>query len=104
MSKRYELNKESTQKKLRDNGFHCGAFRKPLYKKYVFLVIKIENDEQGSFICENIEDDKGQIYVPYYDRKYGRNEVRDTVIKHYNRYMRELVKKGILVDTYAEDC
>lgn len=96
----YEMNEYVPEWKLLKNGFKKKSDRsyvlvKNLYRNIVKLVLIIDTEE--GYVSDNVENDLGYPYPPFYNLKYGGdNNVRDEVIKNYNRCISSLIKKNIL--------
>ena len=95
---RYYLSDNITEEKLVKAGFlpkqNNFVYSKQLYDNYVYLKLEI-NRTDHYYLNETVLSDDGSIYYPFYNHM-GENLICDEATKNYNKYMNELVSKGIL--------
>lgn len=97
----YEINDFIPEHKLLNSGFkkQNGKYilTKNLYRNVVKLVIIIDLDE--GYVYDNVENELGYPYPPFYNLKYGgQNLVRDEVIKNYNKCINNLIERKIFCE------
>lgn len=93
----YELCANLTEEQLRKFGFKHGTYRCDVYKNLIqfFMYIGSEDDDVSwSYQIQNV--DSNSIYIPYYDREYGKNDVVKKVDGKVKKIFDELVRNGIL--------
>lgn len=96
LTTKYKLNKDVTDDILRDEGFRHGTYRCYLYKSLIQLIVYVDmEDDWWSYQVCNTDTDT--LYVPYYDRTHGKNEVVEEIDKKVNKIFGEMAKKKILI-------
>ena len=97
LTEKYRLSSNLTKKQLIDSGFdRFGIYKKWLYGKSVQLEITVDYEEMNYTYMVN-DVCNGQLYIPYYNNIYGRNDVLGKVISKVNGTFKELSKKGIFI-------
>ena len=98
--KKYKVKQNVLHEKLVKLGFfessNCFRIKKALYKEFIYLIFTIDKDDY--FGSTQVIDKEGITYAPFYDPSVRHNnDVADTIIKNYNKFMDSLVKRNILV-------
>lgn len=97
LAEKYKLTPNLTKKQLIDSGFdRFGVYKKWLYGKSVQLEIEVDFEKMNyTYMVNDICN--GQLYIPYYNNVYGKNDVLGKVISKVNNTFKELSKKGIFI-------
>lgn len=71
---KYKLQKGLTNTILKEYGFRNGKYRVNLYKNLIYLIVCIDlTDNWWTYqVCN---EDCNTLYIPYYNRLYGNNEL-----------------------------
>ena len=91
----YELAPHLSTNKLRKCGFHFGCYRKPVYKNNIEFRLYVDLEEQYLFY-QVFDSDHNELYVPYYNREYGNNQMVSQIDKHIERIMKSMVRQKII--------
>lgn len=95
MIEKYRLNPKVTDKQLNEFGFKQGRFKSYVYKKMLQLVIYIDTDD--NWWTYQVHDvNVGTLYVPYYNKRYGKNELIEKIDKKIKNTIDQMLEKNIL--------
>ena len=107
----YDINhlticKKISKRQLLDNGFrHYGdryLLSKPVYfnqmKPLIFFKMIIEYDEEDNmpFALAQVVNENGDLYVHYYNRAYGKNDVVPVIEDAVNKILNNLYSNGVI--------
>lgn len=94
---KYKLNVDTTEDNLRNEGFRHGIFRCYVFKHIVQLVVYVDIGEKWwSYQVQNT--DSNTLFVPYYDRLYGVNDIVKEIDRKVESILLEMSKKNILIE------
>ena len=94
IKEQFALNKNITDSQLKEAGFVKGIYRTNLHKDLIFLKITIEDNEWWTYQVLN-NDKHNTLYIPYYNRLTGKNELVDKFDKKLYKIFTYLTAQGI---------
>lgn len=98
----YKVNKEINETMLRTKGYRYGTYRCYIYKNLIQFVIHI-NIEEKKWDFQVIDTDYNSLYIPYYDREYGKNKIVKELDKKIESIIKEMVEEKILIKNGDEN-
>ena len=96
--KNYEkqkLNRKLTCEDLQKFGFRNGLLRQHIYKNLIDIVLKIDLDNE-TWYYQIVDNDTNSLYVNYYNREYGNNELVDQLDKEVEKFFNKIRRNKIL--------
>ena len=96
--KNYEkqkVNRKLTCEDLQKFGFKNGLLRQHIYKNLIDIVLKIDLDNE-TWYYQIIDNDTNSLYVNYYNREYGNNELVDQLDKEVEKFFNKIRRNKIL--------
>ena len=96
--KNYEkqkLNRKLTCEDLQKFGFRNGLLRQHIYKNLIDIVLKIDLDNE-TWYYQIVDNDTNGLYVNYYNREYGNNELVDQLDKEVEKFFNKIRRNKIL--------
>ena len=94
---KYKVSNNVSQDFLTELGFCHNTIRKMVYKNFIQLEISI-NPIDKTYIYEVIDIQNNQLYAPYYDRQYCKNNLVLKEVDHnVDKFFEELTKKKVFV-------
>lgn len=98
---KYKVNPKATKEDLKSFGFGRGTYKIDLYKNMIQLVVHVDIENKWwSYQVHNTDTDF--VYVPFYQRNYGANELVDEFDKRIEQILKEMTKKNILIKNKKE--
>ena len=94
IKEQFTLNKNVTESQLKEAGFVKGIYRTNIHKDLIFLKITIEDNEWWTYQILN-NDKHNTLYIPYYNRLTGKNELVDKFDKKLYKIFTHLTAQGI---------
>ena len=92
---KYKIDPNVTESMLRDEGFRHGIFRCYVYKHLIRMSVFVDVREKWwSYQICNADTDT--LYIPYYDRRYGKSEIVIQIDDTVKQILDEMVVKNIL--------
>lgn len=92
--KKYELKKELNNDILKENGFHYGKYKKDIYHGLIYLIITVDlNDNEDGvpwWTYQVCNADMNTLYIPYYNRTFGKNDVAKKLDKAVNKIFSDM--------------
>ena len=96
--KNYEkqkINRKLTCEDLQKFGFRNGLLRQHIYKNLIDIVLKIDLDNE-TWYYQIVDNDTNSLYVNYYNREYGNNELVDQLDKEVEKFFNKIRRNKIL--------
>lgn len=94
IKEKYKLNNNITEDDLKNAGFRNGVYRSNLYKDMILFLITIDlNDKWWTYQVCNA--DANTLYVHYYNRMAGENELVNRLDKKIKGIFNNMAKQGI---------
>lgn len=92
----YKISPTVTDEMLRNEGFRHGVFRCYVYKHLIRMIVFVDTQEKwwSYQICNT---DTDTLYIPYYDRRYGKSEIVIRIDSTVKQILDEMVVKNILI-------
>lgn len=89
-----KVNKNITYKDLEAIGFKRGVYKKHIYKDLIDFVLGV-NLQNGEWYYQVLDNNTGTMYIPYYNRIYGKNIVVEKLDKEVEKIFSKMRRNKI---------
>lgn len=97
IKEKYKLNENISDDILKQAGFRNYTYRTKLYKDLIVLIITVDlSDDEKWWTYQVCNTDKNTtLYIPYYNRAIGTNELVEKLDKKIENIFKDLVKESV---------